>query len=358
MVQKIYKNIFTKSDGRRWIQFSRTAFDENFTVLDQGHVRPTDWEAPKLRYNRMRDEYVAISASRNNRPFLPPKEFCPLCPVSSYESDLNGNKVKTDTPITNKEYEWAVFENMFPGLSEINESGHAEVVLYAPEHDGSLARSSEQHIEGLIQVWQDRSKEIGAMNHVKQVFIFENKGEEVGVTLHHPHGQIYGFNHIPPFIKAEWETAKTFHKTNNACLICDIIALEIEFKERIVINSETIVAFVPEAARYPYEVHITCKNHRPRIEDLTENEVEDLARVLKELLQKYNKLFDKQLPYIMAHHQAPHGESSPHYHWHIEFYPPNRTKEKLKYLAGVESGTGMFINDTVPEQKAHELRTI
>lgn len=358
MAQEIHKFTFTKSDGRNWIQFSSTPFEETFKVLDEGIVRPENWKAPVYRYNKMRNEQVAISSSRNDRPFLPPKEFCPLCPMEKFEKDENGNTIKTDTPITNKVYEWAVFENMFPGVSKKNKTGHAEVVLYSPEHNGALSQCSHSHIEGLIKVWQDRSKEIGQMEHIKQVFIFENKGEEVGVTLHHPHGQIYAFDHVPPFIEAELGAASSHYSQNGSCLICDIAKEESEYGQRIVSKSGSIVAFVPEAARYPYEVHITSMEHRPHIENLTELEIADLAVVLKEVMTKYNKVLDIEFPYLMVHHQAPHKEDTKHYHWHIEFYPPYRAKGKLKYLAGVESGTGLFINDTFPEEKAKELREL
>ena len=200
MSGKVYKNEFTKSDGRKWIQYSRTPFPDSFEIIDEGNIRPQTWLPPTYRFNKMRGEYVAISASRNERPFLPPKEFCPLCSLDQFEKDENGNAIKTDATITKKTYEWAVFENLYPGVSNKNETGHAEVVLYSSEHESSLAACSVDHIQGLIEVWKDRSKEIGAMKHIKQVFIFENKGEEVGVTLHHPHGQIYAFNHVPPYL--------------------------------------------------------------------------------------------------------------------------------------------------------------
>jgi UDPglucose--hexose-1-phosphate uridylyltransferase len=358
MGEKVYKKTYTKSDGRNWIQYSRSPFDESFKVIDEGHVRPSTWQAPTYRFNKMRNEYVAISSSRNDRPFLPPKEFCPLCPMDSFDKDENGNIVKTDTPITNQVFEWAVFENMFPGVASPNKTGHAEVVLYSPEHSGALSRCSVEHIEGLIQVWQDRSQEIGKMDHVKHVFIFENKGEEVGVTLHHPHGQIYAFDHLPPFIKAEWDSSLNYYGEHGRCLVCDIAKEETDIQKRVVTESENIVAYVPEAARYPYEVHITTKTHRPKIEDLSPGEVDELAGVLKSVMEKYNKVLDIEFPYLMVHHQAPHREPSDHYHWHLEFYPPYRAKGKLKFLAGVESGTGLFINDTIPEEKAAELRSL
>jgi UDPglucose--hexose-1-phosphate uridylyltransferase len=231
--------------------------------------------------------------------------------------------------------------------------------LYSSDHQATLTGSTISHIAGLIRVWQDRSKTVGAKPGIEQVFIFENKGKEVGVTLHHPHGQLYAFQHIPPFINQELKVAKEFFDQNHACLLCDSIREEISGGKRIVFENNSMVAWIPEAARYPYEVHISSKEHRALIEDLNDSEVKDLAEALKALLIKYDKLLNIPFPYLMVHHQAPHSlPGCLHYHWHIEFYPPFRMKDKLKYLAGVESGTGLFINDTIPEEKALELRNL
>lgn len=356
---KIYKYIFKKSDGREWIQYSKSPFKDSFKIQDEGLTRPKDWKAPTLRFNRMRGEWVAISPSRNSRPFLPPKEYCPLCPVDRFSKDPEGNIIQTDVPISNQTYEWAVFENIFPGVAAAQKTGFAEVILYSANHNATLAGSSTEHIHGLIEVWQDRSRSVGSKPEIEQVFIFENKGAEVGVTLHHPHGQLYAFNHIPPFILAEQKVSKEYYLKQKSCLLCDEVKEEILVKERLVFENSTMVAWVPQAARYPYEVHISSKQHRPLIEQLNEQETADLAEVLKNVLMKYNQVLQIEFPYLMVHHQASHSEPDcPFYHWHIEFYPPYRMKGKLKYLAGVESGTGLFINDTVPEEKASELRNL
>lgn len=355
----LYKYIFKKSDGREWIQYSSSPFAKDFKILDEGLVRPKDWSPPTLRFNRMRGEWVAISPSRNSRPFLPPKEYCPLCPVAEFGRDQNGVTVKTDVPISTATYEWAVFENMFPGVALKEKTGFAEVILYSPDHQATLSGSTLSHIAGLVRVWQDRSKAVGSLPGIKQVFIFENKGKEVGVTLHHPHGQLYAFQHIPPFLSQELKVAKEFYDTNKTCLLCECIKAEISDGKRVVFENQSMLAWIPEAARYPYEIHISSKEHRAIIEHLTESEVMDLAEVLKAVLSKYDRLLNMSFPYLMVHHQAPHSlPDCRHYHWHIEFYPPYRMKDKLKYLAGVESGTGLFINDTIPEEKAAELRKI
>ncbi len=348
---------FVKSDGRKWIQYHRTAAPRP-ELREEGLVRPADWQAPEIRYNAMRDEFLAISASRNNRPFLPPAEYCPLCPVDQFAKDPQGIACLTDAPIMSRTYEWAVFENMFPGLSAQGETGHCEVILYSPDHKQTLGGCSLEHIEGLIEVWQDRSREVGAMPHVKQVFIFENKGTEVGVTLHHPHGQLYAFHHQPPFIARELAAAEKFYQAEGRCLLCAIAEKESR-GPRLVARTDDLIAFVPEAARYPYEVQITSLQHRPLIEQLNGSEVKQLAQLLKAVIAKYNGVLSMEFPYIMVHHQCPAGDAqNPCYHWHIEFYPPYRAPGKLKYLAGVESGTGLFINDTIPEVKAEELRRL
>lgn len=354
----LHKFEWRKPDGRSWIQYSRTPYPQNYSPQKAGLVRPGTWTPPHLRWNEMRGEFVSISASRQDRPFLPPREYCPLCPSTPIDG---GHALETEVPLDSIPYSWAVFENMFPGLSQVPNchTGRCEVILYSPRHDSTLAREPLSQIAGLIEVWQDRCLSIEQDNDIEFVFPFENKGTEIGVTLHHPHGQIYAFNHLPPFIKNEHLVAFEHHNRTGTCLICSMTEKELKDKERIVFESDEIVAFVPFAARYPYEVHITSKKHRPLIHQLIEAERLQLAMALKTILMKYDSLFGFPMPYIMAHHQAAARDvDCPHYHWHLEIYPPYRTAQKLKYLAGVESGTGLFINDTFPEEKAKELRRI
>ena len=224
---KIYKYETAKADGRKWIQYDDVPFPDGYTPEDTGISRPDTWQAPHVRYNAMRDEWVAISASRQDRPFLPPKEYCPLCPQKEVQFDSSGNEIKTEIPRGDRGYKWAVFENIFPGLSLSGEpTGHCEVVLYSPEHTGTLGDCDENHIKGLVHVWQDRSRSIGEFKDIKQVFIFENKGPEIGVTLHHPHGQIYSFTEVPPFLKKEQEVAARHYEEKGSCLVCDLVTME------------------------------------------------------------------------------------------------------------------------------------
>ncbi|MEI6845820.1 MAG: galactose-1-phosphate uridylyltransferase [Candidatus Firestonebacteria bacterium] len=319
----------------------------------------------ELRWNPMLEEWVITATHRQDRTFLPPKNFCPLCPTK---------KGKFPTEIPAESYEIAVFENKFPSLQKSapvpslkddalfkvkKARGICEVVVYTKNHGTTLAGQPVEEIYKLIQVWKDRYKELGARKFIKYVYIFENKGEIIGVTLAHPHGQIYAFPFIPPKIKTELKAADKYYRKNKKCLYCDILKKERKFKKRIVSENSGFTAFVPFYARYPYEVHIMSKKHKASLLDFSEKDMKNLATMLKTILVKYDKLFNISLPYIMLMHQAP-TDGKPHKetHWHIEFYPPYRTKNKIKYLAGCESGAGSFINDTLAEEKAAELRKI
>ena len=316
----------------------------------------------ELRWNPQLKQWVIVAAHRQDRTYKPPAEFCPLCPTMPGE-------FPTEVPAS--DYEIVVFENRFPSLSqpppEVSIEGSAlyqtapaegvcEVVLYSPRHDGTLADESDEHIKNLIEVWTDRYTELGQKPGIQYVLIFENKGEPVGVTLNHPHGQIYAFPFVPPILQKELQSAVEHMDETGNCLYCDILAEEYEDGCRIITDNQHFAAFVPFFARYPYEVHIYAKRHVQSLCDLTEEEKVGLAQVLKQLLVQYDNLFGFCLPYIMVLHQAPTKGHYPQYHFHFEFYPLNRTESKLKYLAGVESGAGTFITDMSPEDQAKKLR--
>lgn len=316
----------------------------------------------ELRWNPQLKEWLIVATHRQDRTYKPPAEFCPLCPT------LPG-AFPTEVPA--EDYEIVVFQNKFPALaqpppaSEISGTelyptapaeGVCEVVLYSPKHDGSLAEEDVEHIENLIEVWTDRYIELGNKDAIEYVYIFENKGEAVGVTLNHPHGQIYAMPFIPPTIERELESAREHKEKTGNCLYCDILQEEQKDSTRIIVENETFAAFVPFFARYPYEVHIYPKRHVQSFADFTAEERSDLAEVLKKLLQQYDDLFGFSLPYVMAIHQAPTKGEYPEYHFHFEFYPLNRSATKLKYLAGAESGVGTFVTDISPEKQARILR--
>jgi UDPglucose--hexose-1-phosphate uridylyltransferase len=233
------------------------------------------------------------------------------------------------------------------------------VVLYSEDHYATLAGMSGRRIRNLIEVWADRYTELGSVDFVDYVFIFENKGEAIGVTLHHPHGQIYAYPFIPPRPKKELEAATEYRSENeHRCLHCDLLSQEHENGRRLVAKGEHFTAFIPFYAHFPYEAHVYARRCAPSIADLCAEERRDLARVLKRLLVGYDRLFGFSLPYMMVMHQAPTDGADYEgvAHFHIEFYPPNRTADKLKYPAGSETGAGAYVMDALPEQTAGRLR--
>lgn len=284
----------------------------------------------------------------------------------------------TEIPASN--YDIVVFENKFPTFSknpdkldfndEVNSEnilsyskmrskGICEVVCYTADHDLYLEDLPLEKINNLVNVWRDRYLVLGKKEFIKYVFIFENKGKEIGVTLSHPHGQIYAFPYIPPIALEELRSSQKFYRKNKKCLHCEIIKKELKDKERIIIENKDFIAFIPFYARWPYEVHIYCLRHLGSLCELDDREVTSLSKIIKELVNRYNKLFKFRMPYVMIIHQKPtDNKNYDYYHFHFEFYPPYRTKNKLKYLAGCELGAGTFINDTLPEEKAAELRSI
>ena len=317
----------------------------------------------ELRWHPLHGEWVATATHRQDRTFLPPADFCPLCPT------LTGG---FPTEVPESEYDIVVFENRFPSLSAIapeiavkaselypveNARGVCEVVVYTPHHKATLAQEPVEQIYKLVQVWTDRFRELSALDFAKYVFIFENKGEAIGVTMHHPHGQIYAYPFTPPIVLRELEQSKKHRDKTGNCLICDIYKQEKTDGRRIVTENESFAAYIPFFARYPYELHIASKRHLQDLSGFTQKEQIDLAEILKQVLTAFDKLFNVSFPYMMVLHQQPvDGENYDYYHFHIEFYPPMRTPVKLKYLAGSEAGAGVFINDTLAEEKAAELR--
>ena len=308
---------------------------------------------PELRFDALRKEWVAFATERNDRTFLP-TEFCPLCPTGSG----GDSEVPLDT------FEVVVFENRFPAFGPDRRGGRpvrptmtgCEVVVYTPEHDLTLAQLPEDRVRLLVDVWADRYRELGSRAEVAYVYTFENKGEEVGVTLHHPHGQIYALPFVPPFAQAELDASREHLVSRGECLHCSELALE-SSGPRGLIDQGSMVAFVPSAARWPYEVHVYPRRHVASIADLGDAERWDMARALLRVTGMYDRHFGFSTPYVMAMHQAPtDGQEWPQAHLHVEFYPPHRRGDRLKYLAGVELGAGTFVNDTRPEDTAAQLR--
>jgi UDPglucose--hexose-1-phosphate uridylyltransferase len=356
---------YQKPDGRRFRFFSHQPFNERILERLQAHpgiLRPGEgssspWRVPELRMNPLTGELVSLSASRQGRPHLPAANQCPLCRPHSVEDALLSELPMALPTAPPFEYDLVSFENLFPALSPANESGICEVILYSTDHNTHFSAMSHLHVQSIIEVWQDRSRSLGNDPNIQCVFIFENRGAEIGVTLHHPHGQVYAFNHIPPRLKLQLDHADRYYASHMSCLVCDLAKHHSAQTDLILWKGEHLVAYMPQAPRFPYEIHITTLRHRPHIEDLEGPEVTELAGLLKSVVAMYDRIFDFPLPYIMQHHQSPsHAKHLPSFHWNLQITPFHRSATKLKFLAGAETGMGFFVNDSFPEEKILELR--
>lgn len=305
----------------------------------------------QLRFNELRGEQVDYAIHRQDRTFLPARDHCPLCPTRP-----GGPTTEIPFPA----FEIAVFDNRFPAFTA--PQGAAEVVVYTDRHEGSLGTLAAERAEDLMWVWRHRYLELGAREDVEYVMIFENRGVEVGVTLHHPHGQIYGYPFLPPVPALELAADRRL----GGCAPCELLRAELEDGRRVLFENDAAVAYVPYAARWAYEAHVTIREHRPSLLECEPRELRLLADALQRLVRGYDALFERPFPYVMVVHQAPTARPDPAGaasaadagggHLHVEFYPPLRTADKLKYLAGSEQGAGTFIADTVPEESATALR--
>jgi UDPglucose--hexose-1-phosphate uridylyltransferase len=351
-----------RSDGRYLYLY---AFDRDAPEIIRTRDDPGVEQQLELRWNALLGEWVIVSTARQERTFLPPDEHCPLCPTASPDA--------FPTEIPTPDFEIAVFENRFPSFvpqapavgdespveRRARAAGACEVIVYASDHNGTLSRMTQAQVRRLVDVWADRYEELSARPEVKYVFIFENRGKEIGVTLTHPHGQIYAFPYVPPRVAREHETAASHAQATGRCLQCDLLAEELSHARRIVAEAKGFAAYVPFAARVPYEVHVVATGHRASLLDLGDGERDGLAAILRDVQATYDALWEREMPYTMSMHQASADDvERAGEHLHIEFLPPYRTRDKLKYLAGVETGAGTFINDASPEVTAAELRSV
>jgi UDPglucose--hexose-1-phosphate uridylyltransferase len=317
------------------------------------------------RYDPTSDTWVTFASHRQDRTFLPAAAECPLCPTSPGGPE---------TEIPRSAFEIAVFDNRFPSLSPDATAGPAspgdpyrraaghgrcEVVVYSDAHDGSLATLPLDRTRLLVDVWADRYDVLAAEPGVRYVMAFENKGDVVGVTLDHPHGQVYAYPDIPPRVAARLTAARSHFTRTGRCVHCDVLHKEVADGNRVVTRTSDVLAFVPFASRFPYEVVIAPIGHCMRLTDASAGLRDQLAEVLHKVLAGYDQLFDRSLPYVLAVHQRPvgPGDWDDIAHVHIEIAPPHRTADKLKYLAGSELAAGAFITDVLPEPAAHTLRT-
>lgn len=320
------------------------------------------------RYDPTADEWVTLATDRQDRTYQPPEGQCPLCPTPA------GTPADRATEIPRSAFEIAVFDNRFPSLRVpppepsveptplypvASSYGHCEVVVYSDDHDATLTDLPTERIALLVGVWTDRYVALGADPGVHYVMPFENKGEVIGVTLSHPHGQTYAYPEVPPRPARELAAARRHHERTGRCVECDVVAAEAADGRRVVAGTERFVAWVPFWARFPYEVHLAPREHRTCLPELDLSARWELAGLLRRVLVGYDALFGFSLPYVLAIHQRPtdDGDWAAISHLHVELAPPHRSADKLKYLAGSELAGGAFVTDIAPEDAAARLRT-
>jgi len=349
-----------KPDGRALTLYGLEPVTLETPVPEAGVLSPA--ANPHLRWHPLRGEWVAYAAHRQERTFLPPPEYNPLRPSGPGDAP---------TELPRGRYDVAVFDNLFPSLrADAHDppsllvptraaTGACEVVVYSQDPQARLAALPLPHLDLLLQVWGERTARLGARDDVQYVLPFENRGVEVGVTLHHPHGQLYAYPFVPPVPARMQAEERRHYDAHGRALLASLIDSEIAAGERLLYQSELAVAWVPAWARYPYEAWVAPRRAVATLADLDPPERHELARALKTVLLKYDGLWSRPFPYLMAWFQAPtDGAGHPESHLRAEFYPPMRSRDRLKYLAGTELAAGTFANDTLPETRARELQAI
>jgi UDPglucose--hexose-1-phosphate uridylyltransferase len=356
----MYSQALLKPDGRNLTLYGRYPIAPDIQAPS-----PTSEPLrsnPHLRWHPLRGEWVAYASHRQSRTFMPPPQYNPLAPTVDPQ-------FPTELPAG--EYDIAVFDNRFPSMTVLAHDpptaivdtlpahGICEVVVFDRNPQQSLGTLTLDRLDLLLQVWGDRTRILSSYPQIQYILPFENKGVEVGVTLHHPHGQIYAYPFVPPVPARMLEQQQMYYQKYQRSLVADLIQREIADATRILYKDDQAIAFVPVCARYPYEVWVAPISPCNSFTNLSPEQRWSLAKALKTVALKYDGLWQRSFPYLLAWFQAPtDGQAHPEFHLHAEFYPPYRTADKLKYLAGTELAAGMFANDTLPEEKARELQAI
>jgi UDPglucose--hexose-1-phosphate uridylyltransferase len=353
------------SDGRAIFYYDTQG--QARTAVDR---RPVEEKSPigEIRHNALLDDWVVVAAHRQGRTFYPPKEMCPLCPTAADATDML-------TEIPEADYEVAVFDNRFPSLTrpttgftfpklvglqdvDIEAAGKCEVVCFTPHHDVSFHQLTDKQARVVLEAWIDRTRELSKLPDIVHIAPFENRGIEIGVTLSHPHGQIYGYSYIPSATRQMENAANKHWDTTGGILLDDIVARELKDEVRIIAKNEHWIAYVPFATRYPYEIHVAPLKSVRTLVDLDVEQADAFSVVYLESLRRLDGLFNIEMPYIAAWHQAPIRDHQSNLRLHMQITCIRRSPEKLKYLAGSESAMGAWISDVTPEAAAADLKAV
>ncbi|PWJ47277.1 UDPglucose--hexose-1-phosphate uridylyltransferase [Quadrisphaera granulorum] len=328
-----------------------------------------------MRWDVLTGEWVAHAAHRQDRTFMPPADLCPLCPA---------RPGREPGEVPEADYDVVVFSNRFPSYAGAGTSlaeepaglvdgeplwpvraavGQCEVVCFTADHSATFASLPVSRVRTVVEAWADRTAELSSLSGVAgsgEVFVFENRGKEIGVTLQHPHGQIYAYPEPTPRTSQLIVQASRHQRAHGTSLLADVLAAEQRAGTRVVLRGEHWTAYVPAAARWPVEFHLAPHRDVPDLAALDAGERDELAVVYSEMLGRLDRYFDgvDALPYIAGWHQAPLGRERELGRLHLQAFSVLRQPGKLKYLAGSESGVGAWINDTTPERIADRLREV
>jgi UDPglucose--hexose-1-phosphate uridylyltransferase len=316
-----------------------------------------------MRLDSLTGDWISIAAARNTRAFLPPTHLCPLCPSTQanlseipdvFDVAVFENKSPSFGPdlLENDDQNFTVMPTLELGSTRAS-VGRCEVIVFSPEHSGSLAEQSVLRVRTIIDAMANRTSELASMPGVRQVFPFENRGQEIGVTLHHPHGQIYAYPYVTPRTNKLLASIDSYGPQ----LFADTLAFE-QNSERVLIRGEHFTAYVPFAGRWPIEIHMLPHRHVQNLAQLNEDERQELASVYLRLLTGLDRLYEKPTPYIAAWHQAPLVDGGENVRLQLQITSPRRAEDKFKFLAGSESAMGAFIGDILPETAAEMLRKV
>ncbi|MEO0466530.1 MAG: galactose-1-phosphate uridylyltransferase [Pseudomonadota bacterium] len=344
----LYLRRARKADGRDLLLYGFTPHEGLQAAEDfASGAGPSE-----LRWHPLRQEWSIYAGARQNRPHLPGQADDPIAP---------GGPGQPLSEIPFSDFEIAIFENRFPTLSETATGfdtgatgiqrraacGHCEVVVYTPDQTGNLTTLGQDRRLLLIHAWIERYADLFARGH-SVVMPFENRGEAVGVTLHHPHGQLYAFDFVPP---VQAKAADAF---------ADGWSLETHlpdwWESYGIVEAGGMVAFAPPFARFPYEVWLTPRSRRDGPWAFSGEEIEGFAELLGEMTARYDRLFGRDMPYMLTLHAAPKGGSKG-FHFTAQYYPLLRAAEKVKFLASIEQSTNVFTVDVLPEAAAAALKT-
>lgn len=359
------------SDGREIVYFDDSepfvsgAADR--VVPDRRDLAPAEVMST-MRRDPLTGEWVVIASHRNARTHLPPPDECPLCPTGR-------GRIPSEIPAA--DYDVVAFENRFPSLSteaaataplvdgeplwpQAPGNGRCEVVCFTSDHAASFSDLTARRVRTVVEAWADRTAALSELEGVREVFCFENRGPEIGVTLHHPHGQIYAYPFVTPRTGALLRQAAEHRSVTGENLLRSVLEAERRAGTRVVLNGEHWTAYVPAAARWPVEVHLAPHRDVPDLPALTTEERDELAEVYLELVRRADRYYDDvpSLPYIAGWRQAPVGPGRDLARLHLQLFSILRAPGRLKYLAGSESGAGAWVNDARPEAIAARLREV